>query len=310
MAKDFNQPAPERLLIIPKESQRHPISWQPLRDFEHRAQHYSARGLSQKLDLASQVLFVACLLNGYGIPTNDGKVLELLLKVAVDGFFILQAYAYRIFRACSRHIPFDVPVLSFLTRQSLQGSRMVLEDLHELDSVKATKLRETVRSKTGGGVGAGWFLNDQWLGEELDIELICRGKFSTMSLGSKSKLADAVLNVRGDNIIHLAAATVHPNLFMALVTRFHLDVNKTNKEGETALLCACRSDHPNVVLFLLGNGAKATIQASNEESPLHWLISFGERIDTKALRRDLIERSEANVNVFTTRRMIREQKTG
>jgi len=87
---------------------------------------------------------------------------------------------------------------------------------------------------------------------------------------------------------------------MPLLEEGTLSVNQRNARGETALLCACRSGHADVVLLLLDNGADASLQALNGESPLHWLSSFDPEVNPAMVGKDLIERGGARMDAFTT----------
>jgi ankyrin repeat protein len=77
-----------------------------------------------------------------------------------------------------------------------------------------------------------------------------------------------MVNKRGDNIIHAAAAFGGFTLLQTLVMESQIDINKRIQEGETALLCACRSGHPNSVNFLLDRGAQPSIQSTVGKVPL------------------------------------------
>jgi hypothetical protein len=205
------------------------------------------------------------------------------------------------FRACQRDIPSNVPVIEYLKRQALNGSRMALLDLKVLDSKQAKHTRELLKYGYAG-VGASWFNEDQWLHGLTQPKLMSK-EFSPSSLGSRTELPDVIVNRRGDRIIHAAAAVGAYGLVERLLTDVHIDVNQLNSKGETALLCACRSGHPGIVKLLLDLGARASIQSVNGESPLHWLLSLDENINPAALGKDLIQRGGALVDVFTTQRI-------
>lgn len=80
------------------------------------------------------------------------------------------------------------------------------------------------------------------------------------------------MNKRGDYILHAAAAIGCFRLVERMLKDKYVKVDQLNAHGETALLCAYRSGHPDIVKLLVDNGAKASIQATNGESPLHWLL--------------------------------------
>ena len=240
-------------------------------------------------------------MNGYGVPSDADRALEFLVKAADHGHSIAQAYLYRFFTACQKDIPPKVPILEYLRKQALGGSRIALLDLKSLDSKEGKRSREMLKHGYGG-VGASWFHEDQWL-EGLSQPKLMSQDFVLSSLGPRAALHDMLVNTKGDHLIHAAAAVGAYGLVMELLNDIKVDVNQQNANGETPLLCACRSGHPGIVMLLLNSGANASIQSKNGESPLHWLIAFDDDINPAAVGNDLIKRGGANVNAFTTQRI-------
>jgi ankyrin repeat protein len=272
-----------------------------IRDLEPRVQTFVVKTLFQLDDASRQFSLAAFLLNGYGVPSDDERGLHFLNEAARAGHSIAQAYLYRMFAACLKEVPSQVPVLQYLKDQALKGSRMALVDLKKLDPIQAVQIRELMKFGYAG-VGADWYYDNQWLYGLTQSKLMSKD-FSPERLGSKRELPDIIANKRGDRLLHAAAAVGAFGFLQILVTDFKFDVNQQNAKGETALLCACRSGHPDIVKFLLDSGARASIQSTDGESPLHWLTSFDEKINVAALGKDLIERGNARVEAFTTRRI-------
>jgi hypothetical protein len=77
----------------------------------------------------------------------------MITKAAQTNHSIAQAYLYRMFTACSKPIPPNIPVLKYLQDQALRGSRMALEDLKKLEPAQAAHTRELMKFGYGG-VGA------------------------------------------------------------------------------------------------------------------------------------------------------------
>ena len=253
-------------------------------------------------DPPSRFALAAFLLNGYGLSTDTDRALDCLTQAACGGHQIAQGYLYRMFVACQKDIPAGIPVLEYLKNQALCGSRTALQDLKRLDPEEAANTRQTVRFWYGG-VGANWFCDSQWL-HGLNIATFMSTGFSLDGLASTTaELHTVVVNTRGDGLLHASSALGAYKLVHKLLTTMKFEVNQRNKKGETALLCACRSGHPDIVKLLLDNGARAAIQSEDGESPLHWLLSFDEKVDVAALGIDLIERGGAQVDAFTTRRI-------
>jgi len=214
----------------------------------------------------------ACLANGYGVKVDLQRAVNSMIEAASKGHPSARANLHRMAAVCGQPLSADVPILEYLRQAALQGSRPALLDLCRLNPEEGKHCRKLLRYGYGG-VGASWYAEDQWLcgltqGSFLHADFKCE------SLGPKERLSDLVVNLRGDHILHAAAAIGARGMLMPLLEEGTLSVNQRNARGETALLCACRSGHADVVLLLLDNGADASLQALNGESPLHWLSSF------------------------------------
>lgn len=73
---------------------------------------------------------------------------------------------------------------------------------------------------------------------------------------------------------HEACALGEDAIVESMFRQHGFDVNATDERGETPLLKACRAGAYRVAMFLLRNGATATTEDGQEDSPLHWLLSF------------------------------------
>lgn len=271
------------------------------RDLEPSVQNFLVKTLLHLDDAPNRFPLAACLMNGFGLRSDVDRALECLAQAARDGHQIAQAYLYRMFTACDKEIPAEIPVLQYLKDQAIRGSRAALQDLKRLDLKQAARTRELMKFGYGG-VGANWFLDSQWLPGLTQSTLMSKD-FSPERLGSRTELQSVIVNTKGDGLLHAGAAVGAFGLVRELLTDMNFDVNKQNQKGETALLCACRSGHPDIVKLLLDNGARASIQSEGGESPLHWLTSFDENINAAALGNDLIKRGEAKVDAFTNQRI-------
>ncbi|EGU87120.1 hypothetical protein FOXB_02359 [Fusarium oxysporum f. sp. conglutinans Fo5176] len=102
-------------------------------------------------------------------------------------------------------------------------------------------------------------LRDSWTALE-DLAIVSKDEYKETTKIIRNGLSGTGANhsseeemlhgFRGDRILHMA--------------------------GETPLLCACHAGQSRTVLWLTTHGATALIGAWNGESPLHWLISFGD----------------------------------
>ncbi|OTA54509.1 ankyrin [Hypoxylon sp. EC38] len=281
----------------------HRYSWQMTRDLDPNVQNFIAQRLFNLDDDDSPGLLVlaALFLNGYGFVPDEDQALECLVKAAHQDHPIAQSCLYRMFKACQKDIPPGIPVLQYLKNQAIRGSRNAIIDLKELDPNEMERIEYLIRFGYGG-VGTNWYCDDQWLHSITQSTLMSRD-FRPETLSMEDDLADVIVNKRGDKLIHASAAVGAYGLLKKLLVDFKVQVDSLNQEGETALLCACRSGQADCVKLLLDNEASASIQAANGETPLHWLLSFKENINIAALGNDLIQKGGAIVDAFTTRRV-------
>ena len=233
-------------------------------------------------------------MNGYGVPTDVDVALDYLLQSARSGNPIARAYTYRFFDACKKRLPDDVPIVQWLESAALNGSRMAMQDLASLDLERAESTRLNLRHFLGG-IGTGWYCEGQWL-YGLSHSKLVHDVVDTDSLAAYGAISDIHVNLRGDGLLHAAAANNAFSLLVRLLEDYGVNVNECNPQGETALLCAARSGHPAMIRILLAHGASASIQAQDGETPLHWLISFSGQSVTE-VGKDLIERGGAIVDV-------------
>ena len=182
------------------------------------------------------------------------------------------AYLYRLSNACQKSVPNDIPVVQWLENAAINGSRMALQDLAKVDHDRAQETWNKIRHYFGG-VGAIWYYTGQWL-HDLSPSKLREDGFNISDLAPRDKIHSLSINIRGDGILHAAAANAACDLVQRLLRDFDIDVDQRNAQGETALLCATRSGHLHAVKILLEHGASASIQAHNGETPLHWLVSF------------------------------------
>ncbi|KAI0114197.1 ankyrin [Hypoxylon sp. NC0597] len=279
----------------------HRYSWQMTRDLDPSVQTFIAQRLLNLDDDDTPGLLVlaALFLNGYGVTSDEDQALDCLVKAAHRGHPIAQSCLYRMHKACQKEISPEIPILQYLKNQAIRGSRQAIIDLRELDPKEIEHIEYLIRFGYGG-VGSNWYCDDQMLHGLTQSTLMSRD-FRPETLGTKDNLADVIVNARGDKLIHASAAVGAYGLLKELLVNFKVHVDSLNQEGETALLCACRSGQPNCVKLLLDNGASASIQAANGETPLHWLVSFKDNINVAALGQDLIQKGGAIVDAFTTR---------
>ena len=220
--------------------------------------------------------FMLCsfMLNGYGCKTDTPKALQKLQEAAAKGHHLSRAYMYRIISACGPSDPNDVPGQEYLYDYAVAGSRPAFDELRKSHPVEKVLHAHRLLTDAHAGVGAPWFdssemLNgytqSQWIDDAWLLEQVKRA----------DDPSHLVVNKRGDSVLHFVAACGRWKPFKILIVDYKMDINMVNPQGETPLLCACRSGHGGIAILCLQTyKADASIAAKNGETPLHWLVSF------------------------------------
>ena len=240
-------------------------------------------------------------INGYGCESNSGEGLHKLKEAADKGHHYARAYLYRILSACGPADLIENPGHGYLYEYAINGSRAAFEELLKAGPPEKAASAYNFLTDAGAGVGAPWFdksemlhgytqsqwINDAWLMEQV------------RSAKAPSRL---MVNRRGDTVLHFVAACGRWKPFKILIEDYNMDINMMNPQGETPLLCACRSGHGGIAILCLQKyKANASIAAKNGETPLHWLVSFVDQY-VQPLAGDLMANG-ANVQATTHERI-------
>ncbi|EXJ91693.1 serine/threonine protein kinase [Capronia epimyces CBS 606.96] len=253
------------------------VSWQAVRISRPAIQNLLFRNMASD-DVVMLFGSTACLINGYGCGKDVEEACSKLRAAAAQGHQVSRAYLYRICQACGVEMDLSL-VTQHLTAMAHNGSRKALEDLRTVDASRAQTIH-TRLSLGFGGVGAPWFWPENLL-YGLTQPKIMDAKFMSEFLGQQDHPHPETLvaNKRGDKLLHIAASCGGVATVRLLIDTYKMDPNTVNAQGETALLCSCRSAQgPMTAMLLQTYHADASIAAKNGESPLHWLVSFGDEI--------------------------------
>lgn len=134
-----------------------------------------------------------------------------------------QAYLYRMFKASQKEILSTVPAIEYLKAQALNGSRMALQDLNDVDYKQAQHIRELLKYGYAG-TGANWFREDLWFYRLTQSKLMSKD-FTLDTLGFREELPHVVINSRGDRVIHAASGVGAYRVVEQLLQDVHIDVN-------------------------------------------------------------------------------------
>ncbi|KAF5639668.1 death-associated kinase 1 [Fusarium sp. NRRL 52700] len=264
---------------------------------EDRGEGEAEKGM---INAPEAFLLTSLYINGYGVDKDTSQASRWLFHAWGVKHPLASAYGYRIGRAIGLTFDSTDGVVETLELMALRGSRTALEDLAMVSKDTYEKTKKTLRDVLAG-TGANFFFKTEMLGGfSHDMWIRTFGNIPIMleNFSLFDSIADYKVNKRGDRILHIAASCGQTKAIEALLNHFpSLEVNQLNDQGETPLLCACRSGQHDTVLWLTSNGATAPV-ARNGESPLHWLISFDdEEIESVGLA--LIQ-AGADANAKTT----------
>ena len=221
-------------------------------------------------------LLASFYINGYGTEIDYAEAKRLLNFAAINHHEQSEAYVYRFWNALTLEFKVTGGLKNLLEVSALKGSRTALEDLKTAAPDRVASTMVSIRTSTAGQ-GANFYFKDQmlhglahWPWQDM---LVSRSSIAEKLKGVKDK-SNFRVNKRGDRILHIAASCGWSEAVEALIDTYSVPVNLLNDQGETALLSACRAGQPNVVHILLRLGADASISTTQNESPLHWLVSF------------------------------------
>ena len=278
------------------------FSWEKTRDLEPSVQNFIFNSflVSDSRDRSSE-LFLLCsyFMNGYGCKPNMDQALHMLQQAATLGHLLAQAFMYRIWQACRPGE--EDPGATYLEDYAKAGSKTALIDIMRCYPYdKMISINKFVRDATGG-VGADWLKDSQMLGGYTQSQWTEDDWLMDKVRNADLPLSELIVNKRGDSVLHFAAMCGRWVPLKSLVLDHKMDVNQRNRFGETPLLCACRAGQGATTIYCLQIfHADASLAANNGETPLHWLVKFGDE-NTEAILKDMLSRG-AKIDAATKER--------
>jgi hypothetical protein len=224
-----------------------------------------------------------CLFYGIGVDRNYKEALGWLTKAAESGDLLAKSLVLSTYRYLSLEPPDDVPALIWCIQAvTMTGSSNALVTFYKAmkQPVDAFGLLGRFRSyiwdhrfkihQTASQHGLNIDDADQLLDQLYNKLRVRAGNPSAM---------DELILLRPENhhLLHFIAMSGSMDCLLLVIYILllnHVDINIQTSRGETALLFATRAGRFEMAEILLQFGAKASIKASNGESPLHWLISM------------------------------------
>lgn len=279
------------------------FSWQKTRDLEPSVQNFIFNSLlvSDSTDKSPE-LFLLCsyLMNGYGCKSNMDQALHMLEQAATIGNHPARAFMFRIWQVCRPDE--ENPGAHYLEDYAKVGSKSALADIVKCyPNDRMASIKKFVRDGTGG-VGADWLRAAQMLGGYTQSQWIEDDWLMDKVQNAEVPLSELIVNKRGDSVLHFVAMCGRWQPFKSLVLDHKMDINQQNPLGETPLLCACRAGQGATTIYSLQIfHADASLAARNGETPLHWLVQFGDE-NIEAIVKDMISRG-AKIDAATKERL-------
>ena len=279
------------------------FSWQKTRDLEPSVQNFIFNSflVSDSTDNSPDlILLCSYFTNGYGCKPNMDQALRMLHQSATLGNLLARASMYRIWQACRPDE--ENPGAPYLEDYAKAGSKSALADIVKYYSNdKMASIMKFVRDATGG-VGADWLRAPQMLGGYTQSQWIEDDWLMDKVRNAEVPLSELIVNKRGDSVLHFAAMCGRWAPLKSLVLDHKMNINQRNPLGETPLLCACRAGQGGTTIYCLQIfRADASLAANNGETPLHWLIQFGDE-NIEAILKDMLSRG-AKIDAATTERL-------
>jgi ankyrin repeat protein len=245
-------------------------------------------------------LSCACLVNGYGCVVDVERALKTLRKAAELGSSQARAYLHRVHVALGQDQDLEEDLTIYLEDYARFGSLAASAGYEAVKPQESERLKQLLGDRYGG-VGANWYDESEMLHGFTRSEWII-DDFLIVKAGVLSNVKDYRVNVRGDTLLHFAAACGRHRPLKILIDRYGFDVDSRNNTGDTPLICACRSGHDISIRLLLQNyNADPSLAAKNGETALHWLVSLNDAAVVQ-IARDLLSRG-ANVEAMTKERI-------
>lgn len=235
-------------------------------------------------DLDSIVHAALCYFTGFGCSKNYDLGLKRITRAALAGDLRARAVFLKLYQACGKEIPEDLPISEWLEMATIWGSHIASRELLQLDHERHARATRRSLNYRPNRPTARSFFDETAIA---DVRLV-------FNASDDSKLADTIrellsslpdqasrsiedIEYRAWPMLHFAATFGHASMLRKLL-ELGARVNYQNFLGETALLCACRSGRLACAEILLDNGADSSIADKiTGSTPLHYMIFMDEK---------------------------------
>ncbi|KFY47026.1 hypothetical protein V494_00201 [Pseudogymnoascus sp. VKM F-4513 (FW-928)] len=237
-----------------------------------------------------------CYLYGFGVDANEEKMLESLREAASLKLPMAMGICHRMHQSYSQSVS---PTLSSghpMLEAESELQRLPNENYYSARIRRHEKLFQQSTLQMTYDLYSDNALIAEGLSftqtDELE-NIIKLGNVNILSLVGKVSSLDGT---HLGSLLHLAAR-VGSLPIVELLVNAGADVNLHWEGCGTPVTAACRGGNPEMVSFLLCNGASAKRQSGTGPSPLHWMVMFEE--DELEGIIELLQGCSGEINLFS-----------
>ncbi|ESK89537.1 hypothetical protein Moror_1197 [Moniliophthora roreri MCA 2997] len=245
--------------------------------------------------IASFYLF-KCYCHEFGVKFDAEQACYWLRQAALteedcQESYLAQAWCWRVHRALGVELEVDMETLrSWMCCSIVRGHIKCIPEAgkitQSLSNVRERRVWEdeienhtTYLRLFGAGIGMPYFMPDKLRREYplRDLPALDHAIQEEFSFRNITHVNEIYVNHLGHGLLHYAASLANLKALRHLVDKYSANVDLPNEHAyETPLLCACRSGHLSIALYLLDRGASPDGSEHALEVPLYWLCAFEE----------------------------------
>lgn len=213
---------------------------------------------------AAEFELCVCYTAGFGVGSDRTKALDWLCKAARHGEMTAQSVSFRLIEAFNGETALDAAEIDqWLVAAAGKGSWTAIESLRDRESASYPGALQNYRNTAS-------IYSDAYDFDTLLSSFRCTTSY-------KPEFYIASRNEHGQTFLHWAAMQGLDEVFdflSASEVLAPLDLNVQDRNGDTALLYACRSGRHAIARSLVTMGASAQLCNLFDENALHFLYAI------------------------------------
>lgn len=224
---------------------------------------------SRQKDPESLINMSLCFFVGFGVAIDFMRGLTTMVEAATAGEIRAKALVRRLYRACKRDLPPELPIDEWLLEAASRGSSIALEELAISQNCDYYhKARESHRKRFRYGQLRNHLDHEVMNALEEDCQNV-QSIETWLELENGRHLDGLQHSPWGMSSLHAVALAGGDCSVVDFLVDNSANVNNRNFGGDTPLLCAIRSGNTKAAVALLRRGADPTLANVFGETPLH-----------------------------------------